>query len=275
MGTKWFLLSSQMTMGCWNESCMVTGLPILYQQECAVVLLAEPHHKNRSGHVSSAYCPIFIITGHYNDYGGLEPDPKNEPKLELLQKALHQKKTSQSITEWFNQLIHNETAMPTKPCALNKTDTRSISVQAVFLHKEVLDMAHKNTQGYPSITPLLEEILNTKEAKQRAKKENDFNTEERMDLKLSELIIRILELDAVVNWPAQAIISKLITHDTIITLQMLKQIVELNILLEDLRKAWHIPSGSGSQESIEPAQKLFLKVYEHLLNTITINEGFE
>ena len=261
MGTKWFLLSSQMTMGCWNESCMVTGLPILYQQECAVVLLAEPHHKNRSGHVSSAYCPIFIITGHYNDYGGLEPDPKNEPKLELLQKALHQKKTSQSIT-----------AMPTKPCALSKTDTRSISVQAVFLHKEVLDMAHKNTQGYPSITPLLEEILNTKEAKQRAKKENDFNTEERMDLKLSELIIRILELDAVVNWPAQAIISKLITHDTIITLQMLKQIVELNILLEDLRKAWHIPSGSGSQESIEPAQKLFLEVYAHLLKTIIINE---
>lgn len=250
-------------MGCWNESCMVTGLPIMYQQECAVVLLTESLHKNRTGHVTSVYAPIFIITGNYNDYGGLEPDPKNEPKLELLQKILHVK-TDQPIADWFNQLIIKGTSMPTKQFALDDKDTIVITVQAVFLHKAVLDMARENAR-FHNLTPLLTEIRNTADAKQNAK---DSNTEELIDWQLTKQISRLFDFETVVNFPAKIILNKLVTCDTTISIPMLKQLVELNIVLEDLRKAWHIPSGRGSQESVEPAQNLFLKLYETLLNTI-------
>lgn len=53
-------------MGCWNETCMITQLPITSGQKVALFILK----KMRNRYVVSS----FAIKGEYNDYGQLEED---------------------------------------------------------------------------------------------------------------------------------------------------------------------------------------------------------
>lgn len=53
-------------MGCWNETCMITQLPITSNQKVALFILK----KMRNRYVVSS----FAIKGTYNDYGQLDED---------------------------------------------------------------------------------------------------------------------------------------------------------------------------------------------------------
>ena len=66
-------------MGCFNGTCMISHLPIIYGEKIKLIFLHTPHGKaNISG--MSSYCysngiltPAFLaISGVYNDYGGIE-----------------------------------------------------------------------------------------------------------------------------------------------------------------------------------------------------------
>lgn len=59
-------------MGCWNETCMVSRLPILYGLRCCGVLAVHTGENNNMSYTTNAYKPISpIFEGEYDDYGFL------------------------------------------------------------------------------------------------------------------------------------------------------------------------------------------------------------
>ena len=66
-------------MGCWNGTCMISNLPIIYGDEIKLVLIRKSYSFDRlkvsGGYVypSDAFTPSFLpINGKYNDYGMIE-----------------------------------------------------------------------------------------------------------------------------------------------------------------------------------------------------------
>ena len=59
-------------MGCWNETCFVSHLPIVSGEDCYAVLMAENYYEVSRCYPSSKYNPIALAKGQYNDYKNLE-----------------------------------------------------------------------------------------------------------------------------------------------------------------------------------------------------------
>ena len=73
-------------MGSWNQTCMLTGLPILYGDPCTGFLIARNQNKLRSIGPALFFAPLTTaITGTYDDYGGIENAPAPEPLLAVLE----------------------------------------------------------------------------------------------------------------------------------------------------------------------------------------------
>lgn len=67
-------------MGCWNETCMITQLPITSNEDVILLILKKLRYKN-------VPCS-FAIKGKYNDYGQLEENSIELPEehLKILKK---------------------------------------------------------------------------------------------------------------------------------------------------------------------------------------------
>jgi hypothetical protein len=66
-------------MGCWNETCAISKLPILYNEKIKLVFLHSRYVKfeiiGKSGYCNTTdiLCPMFLpISGEYNDYGSIQ-----------------------------------------------------------------------------------------------------------------------------------------------------------------------------------------------------------
>lgn len=68
-------------MGCWNGSCMISGLPI----KCGDKAVAIPMVQHPNGDLSVTFFPIF---GEYNDYGSLENVKSNKHSARLVKLVL-------------------------------------------------------------------------------------------------------------------------------------------------------------------------------------------
>ena len=79
-------------MGCFNQVCMLSGLPIVYRDPVRAILVSE-HYRASLGKAtcdySSKYLPrTFPIRGYYNDYGRLE-DLQDDMFKRLWVQGLH------------------------------------------------------------------------------------------------------------------------------------------------------------------------------------------
>ena len=79
-------------MGCFNQVCMLSGLPIVYRDPVRAILVSE-HYRATLGEAtcdySSKYLPrTFPIRGFYNDYGRLE-DLQDDVFKSLWVQGLH------------------------------------------------------------------------------------------------------------------------------------------------------------------------------------------
>lgn len=61
-------------MGCWNETCMVSNLPIRAGDRIVAIPIIESSDKNPRGTYSAAYWAPFLpfVRGEYDDYGSIE-----------------------------------------------------------------------------------------------------------------------------------------------------------------------------------------------------------
>lgn len=75
-------------MGCWRESCMLTDLPINYGDRTAVVILAQAGAPKRTSYPHDVWKPILpLVTGDYDDYGGIEYITNEGVIMDILRKA--------------------------------------------------------------------------------------------------------------------------------------------------------------------------------------------
>ena len=62
-------------MGRWNETCILSNLPILHEQQIVLFFLTKNKNYNYSGYYNVKFLPLF---GEYNDYGGIKNIKKTE-----------------------------------------------------------------------------------------------------------------------------------------------------------------------------------------------------
>ena len=68
-------------MGCWNETCMATNLPIVVGEPCVGFLITRYHAEGKTSYPDERYRPISPpIFGLYDDYGCLD-DIENADEL--------------------------------------------------------------------------------------------------------------------------------------------------------------------------------------------------
>lgn len=68
-------------MGEWNQTCMLTGLPIAVHEPCAGVLITRTPEKQSHIGPSRFFRPLSVaVYGDYDGYGGLE-NPHADPKI--------------------------------------------------------------------------------------------------------------------------------------------------------------------------------------------------
>lgn len=78
-------------MGSWNETCMLTNLPISHGEPVYAIFLAESSLRNHGVYPTDQYLPFAMVEGVYDDYGGLEnPDSKQE---QMILKAIAEVRT--------------------------------------------------------------------------------------------------------------------------------------------------------------------------------------
>lgn len=61
-------------MGCWNQTCAVTGLPITCGDEVVALFLIESRYKSTTTNCLYATPTPFYFEGKYNDYGAVEEE---------------------------------------------------------------------------------------------------------------------------------------------------------------------------------------------------------
>lgn len=71
-------------MGCWNETCLVSHFPICSGEECYAVLMVENAYCTSSCYPCVKYIPLALAKGVYDDYGSLEDVYKHNEFMEAL-----------------------------------------------------------------------------------------------------------------------------------------------------------------------------------------------
>lgn len=292
-------------MGCWNETCMLSGLPIFYGEKCYAVMLIENPKYNHSCYATNSYIPVAFLSGTYDDYGSLE-----SVDAELGKYIIEALKTlPMGIAGWqseqfepfdsveagipwvISEARHDNfcVQLPEKypACGYNKS---LVSIRFVFLKAALVDgmlddlKTHCSPYSLDShfrddpfrVDPekLAQAALNFKTPKTEHPLINlsAFPAEVQESMLFTEQFKELRE--AVLfqnhNLIAAEFIRNLLTisNGDRAVCEMYAQIIRLNCLLDRMRKAWHIPSGAGSQNGYDPIYSVFLKNYREVMESI-------
>ena len=72
-------------MGCWNETCLLSRLPIACGQEIACVFIAPVDGWPETVYADSQYVPLSLpFFGRYDDYGRIENAERGDAALKAL-----------------------------------------------------------------------------------------------------------------------------------------------------------------------------------------------
>lgn len=214
-------------MGCWNETCMVSNLPILGGEECAIAILLEQGTPYLGITPIDKYMPLAIIHGEYNEYGHLENiDEAEESALLSALPALALKQTE--IWNYVDCSVSSLTDLLDKiKNGVYVVDTRmhkDLLLRVVFLKKRMLALAKMDEDDRHVLN--LAFSGDTLDALNGIKELTPFRS-----------VNRLIE-------PFQL---GLIRADKSVAKNNAELIFGLNQLLLRLRKTWYIPFGSGSQ----------------------------
>lgn len=282
-------------MGCWNHTCAVTNLPILYGEEVEVILLKSQGRvpdKASFCYPYTYYTPIpLTFHGKYNDYGAVEEcegvgrDIIVEALRDNLQEISNTEETSHKTPASKDDfdidtlfiLDHENRLFIKNPVGIFPDSPDNIRVNHIVVRKEVYDAITEEmtiewwdrdalTQHYLKLSDLDRDLF-TKDV-------DEFNSLEANDVQ--KMLRRMPE------------IGKSLIHDLIVyhgqgEYGMNEPIGVINLLrdvraecpkvydelldnalrfgmfahfMQMARKSWHVPSGQGSQDSETDAQEL-------------------
>lgn len=274
-------------MGSWNETCMVTNLPIFAGEPCLGVVLMEASYWSAGCYATSEYTPIFSVRGEYDDYGGLE-NIKEEPQLMTILRTLNPHQLDDTgalvpaadlntfhdfVEACQNGLFVKQTKGVT-PCG-----KKQLRLKVVYIKECILDLAKQNLEARYEEDPGLKEYVEASYVS--AEKTTLVYTEatasgetgaEIIDKHwaLFEAITKLFSLftASYPNTTAKSFVRDIWETEWKQILPMYHELMQLNMLLEDLRKNWNPTSGSGSQEDVTPIHRKYLEVWEEELTNL-------
>ena len=238
-------------MGCWNETCMISNLPILAGEECAIAILMDRGIPNEGVYPTDQYMPFAIIHGEYDEYGRLENANEEEvaallsalPALSLkgMEDGNYVDYTVSNLENFLDEVEAEEGLF----VPFNKKG-RMLPLRYVFLKNRMLALATPDEFRQP----ILDEAFSggVREAMQGIRK--------------------VLSYHPITNQLLYPFHETLITANKDVAYRNISQIVSLYRLLTILRKSWHIPSGKGSQNFIFEEMLAFGTAYQEEIRSL-------
>lgn len=200
-------------MGCWNETCGLTNLPIFYGEKTCAVIIEELRPYNKSCLSAENWCPIGpAIWGNYSGYGYIEDIP-DEEEVKNFYRQVMEKNGAKFVDKSMNA------------CTFDHLDIFFRYVQEGEIY-----CTHDGTIHH------LQVVLFSKDAVERAKKNPDlmfYKTMKPEDI-FCTYGMRSKLLRTFYNAGAD-----------------LTDVVTIDLALRKLRRNWCPTSGCGSQNSIE------------------------
>lgn len=200
-------------MGCWNETCGLTNLPIFSGEKTCAVIIEEMRPYNKSCLSAENWCPIGpAIWGNYSGYGYIEDIP-DEEEVKAFYRQVMEKNGAKFVDKSMNA------------CTFDHLDGFFRYVQEGEIY-----CIHDGTIHH------LQVVLFSKDAVERAKKNPDLMFYK--DMKPEDIFC------------TYGMRSKLLRtfYDAGADL---RDVVTIDLALRKLRRNWCPTSGCGSQNSIE------------------------
>ena len=200
-------------MGCWNETCGLTNLPIFYGEKTCAVIIEELRPYNKSCLSAENWCPIGpAIWGNYSGYGYIEDIPDEE-----------------EVKNFYRQVMEKNGAKFVDK-SMNACTFDHLGIFFRYVQEGEIYCIHDGTIHH------LQVVLFSKDAVERAKKNPDlmfYKTMKPEDIfctyGMSSKLLRTF-------YNAGADLTDVVTID---------------LALRKLRRNWCPTSGCGSQNSIE------------------------
>lgn len=200
-------------MGCWNETCGLTNLPIFSGEKTCAVIIEEMRPYNKSCLSAENWCPIGpAIWGNYSGYGYIEDIP-DEEEVKAFYRQVMEKNGAKFVDKSMNA------------CTFDHLDIFFRYVQEGEIY-----CIHDGTIHH------LQVVLFSKDAVERAKKNPDL------------MFYKTMKPEDI--FCTYGMRSKLLRtfYDAGADL---RDVVTIDLALRKLRRNWCPTSGCGSQNSIE------------------------
>lgn len=260
-------------MGCWNATCMGFHLPILAGEPVIAFVLMENPYEPHGTYSTTEYTPILAIRGEYDEYGGLEEIKDRDAVLAMLRaipdvKARSAKgRPSPYVPETVNDFIEKCSAglYVAESSATGSTGRKApLALRVVFMKPAFLDLAKTD----PANRAFLDRLNRLAALDGISAAEPGFVGAMQMATQLDTCVShesphpvarRLLARNLIAN-PRYAASSYV-------------DIATASCVLDDLRMAWHVPSGGGSQRSVSRMNGAFIDAYGNICAEMPNDDG--
>ena len=262
-------------MGYWNETCVCTNLPIVAGELCdAVVLLESPNH-TPGCYTTVKYTPVAIVRGTYDSFGSLDNIECESEVMELLKKL-----PGTAVLDEFGNLIytkfkrfHDFTDAAAQ--GLYVVDNFSEDPEMDFLPQEVRVVFLKpDIQSFPLDDQFSNERMEwlhraaVAAESYRLCKENGTDESPEVSEKKRTAIDAISKAVNPItanaeNPTAEAFFTEIWLKNPDLAKEMMKKLLYADGVMMKLRKAWHVPSGSGGQDTVSSTNDAFIRFYQN------------
>lgn len=278
-------------MGCWNESCALSHLPIMAGEEIYAFLLLECPFEKQYSYSTGTYSPIAVVHGEYDDYGGIENIRDENILKPVIQRFLSEsgfscQGNSIDVID-FPGMFSLEESMEQSPWSrsqkFNSKTTRvfmKVSVLNDLIERfraeyasqhneikhrveEALDLFFRS--DLPAICPAPENTEAYVDYMRR------FSNQEKARSLFREAVRMGTSATTGCRWDVY--LKEMCKPDSreILSSYFLLMLDSCAVL-NHLRMAWHMPSGSGSQNGIEPLYGKFLDTCKKEFRRLKKNE---
>ena len=272
-------------IGTWNETCMGTNLPLLEGRPCLAVVIAGTDRANNI-YCTNSWTPLLVAYGNHDGYGRLE-DVEDEAALERLLlhlPALSCRKQGGKIRPYvpkgFSKFTEDANGGLLVAAMGERADGRNrrySPVRVVFLDPRFPELAEKDPDTKSLLATDVRPLLKSAHARAQEWKRGaealmgTLREEDRAELEANlQRIARDVghECDALTSriargWaPALSeFLKDAFLCEPTYARRSAEYLAEATLVLDRLRKAWHVPSGGGSQSDVCHMHNLFQVLY--------------
>lgn len=249
-------------MGCWNETCMLTNLPILIGNPTVILFLQQNYTPHAGCHPDGYFRPVSLpIEGLYDDYGRLEGIKRNPVALRLLAETEFYTENHVhgfqhvGVTIAQPDVGYDEPISGFQPVDMKDlTDEKLWEAKLIELieaaRQEHLYMKDPNTKTGFSLVRLA----------MIRKEFMDFGLDA-----VKDITPDVTQNDYITYRIGLADVFRTAIREQTVTNDDIKTLTGLHVFMDQNRIAWHPTCGSGSQRAIDDDYQL--DFYRKILQT--------